>query len=104
MYLEYLTEDTFQSIFPNPASEQVAAPRGTKYMHGVSSARASAMGLIYILDDPPAAQPILPNSHLPKQNWADSGTPKFKANPTQVHDTLYYNLQGDTSGGDPGLG
>ena len=29
------------------------------------------------------AQLLLPNSHQPKQNWADSGTTKIKVNPTQ---------------------
>ena len=32
----------------------------------------------------PAAQPLLPNSYQPKQNWADIGTTKVKVNPTQV--------------------
>ena len=32
----------------------------------------------------PAAQPLLPNSNQPRQNWADSGTPKIQVNPTQV--------------------
>ena len=32
----------------------------------------------------PATQPILPNSHQPKQNRADSGTVKIQVNPTQV--------------------
>ena len=31
-----------------------------------------------------AAQPLLPNSDQPRQNWADSGTPKIRVNPTQV--------------------
>ena len=31
-----------------------------------------------------AAQPLLPNSYQPKQNCADSGTPKIQVNPTQV--------------------
>ena len=31
----------------------------------------------------PAAQPLLPNSNQPRQNWADSGTPKIKVNPTR---------------------
>ena len=30
----------------------------------------------------PTAQPILPNSHLRKQNWDDSGTPNIKVNQT----------------------
>ena len=30
------------------------------------------------------AQPLLPNSYQPRQNWADSGTPKIQVNPTQV--------------------
>ena len=32
----------------------------------------------------PATQPILPYSHLPKQNRADNETAKIKVNPTQV--------------------
>ena len=43
------------------------------------------------LDVPPfclAAQPILPNSHLPKQNWAENGTLKIKVNLTQVSDQM----------------
>ena len=31
----------------------------------------------------PAAQPLLPNSHQPKQIRADSGTLKILVNPTQ---------------------
>ena len=31
----------------------------------------------------PATQPLLPNSHHPKPNRADSGRPKIKFNPTQ---------------------
>ena len=50
------------------------------------------LGLIdFDLDDPsfcPNAQPVLPNSHLPKQNWAGSGMTKFKVNPNHVHDHL----------------
>ena len=40
----------------------------------------------------PAAQPLLPNSHLFKQNGADSGSLKIQDNPTQSTsrwDTLY---------------
>ena len=29
----------------------------------------------------PPAQPLLPNSHQPMQNWADGGTTKIKVNP-----------------------
>ena len=39
-----------------------------------------------------AAQPLLPNSHQPKQNQADCGTIKIQVNPTQSKsrwDTLY---------------
>ena len=32
----------------------------------------------------PAAQQLLPNSHQPRQNRADSGTAKIQVNPTQV--------------------
>ena len=31
----------------------------------------------------PSAQPLLPNSHQPKQNWADSVTLKIQVNPFQ---------------------
>ena len=31
----------------------------------------------------PAAQPLLPNSHQTRQNWADRGTLKFQVNTTQ---------------------
>ena len=31
----------------------------------------------------PLAQPLLPNSNQPRQNWADSGTLKIQVNPTQ---------------------
>ena len=40
----------------------------------------------------PAAQPILPHFHIPRQNWADSGTLTIQFNPTQSTsrwDTLY---------------
>ena len=42
---------------------------------------------LYIRDVPPSypvAQLFLAKSYLPKQNWADSGTPKIKVNPTKV--------------------
>ena len=31
----------------------------------------------------PAAEPLLPNSHQPRQNWADGGTLKIEVNRTQ---------------------
>ena len=34
-----------------------------------------------------AAQLLLPNSHQPRQNWADSGTLKIQVNPTQSTST-----------------
>ena len=40
----------------------------------------------------PSAQPLLPNSHQPRHNLADSGTLKIKVNPTQFSsrcNTLY---------------
>ena len=40
----------------------------------------------------PSTQPLLPNSHQSKQNWADSETLQFKINLTQSTsrwDTLY---------------
>ena len=30
----------------------------------------------------------MPKSHLPKQNWADSGTAKVKVNPTKVRERM----------------
>ena len=53
----------------------------------------------FYLDDAPyclAAQPILPDSCLPKHNWADSGTTKIKANPTQVSDQMSHLVEGQT--------
>ena len=38
----------------------------------------------------PSAQPLLPNSHQPKQNWADSGTLKIQVNPNPVHEQMNY--------------
>ena len=35
-----------------------------------------------------AAQPLLPTSHQPKQNWADDGTTQFIVNPTQVSEQM----------------
>ena len=34
----------------------------------------------------PPAQPLLPNFHQLRQNWADSVTLKIKVNPTEVRD------------------
>ena len=36
----------------------------------------------------PAAQQLLPNSHQPRQNRADSGRVKIKVNPTQVRHVM----------------
>ena len=36
----------------------------------------------------PAAQPVLPISHQPRHNWADSGTLKIKVNPTKVRQEM----------------
>ena len=38
----------------------------------------------------PAAQPLLPISHQPKQNQAEGGTKKIKVNPTQLSDQMDY--------------
>ena len=35
-----------------------------------------------------AAQLLLPNSHQPKQNWADSERTKIQVNPTQVSEQM----------------
>ena len=36
------------------------------------------------------AQPLLPNSHQPRQNWADRGTLKIQVNITQSTRSLVY--------------
>ena len=36
----------------------------------------------------PAAQPLLPISHQPKQNQAEGGTNKIEVNPTQLSDQM----------------
>ena len=41
-----------------------------------------------VLPSRPAAQPFLPNSHQPMQNWADSTTMEIQVSPTQVHDQM----------------
>ena len=38
----------------------------------------------------PAAQPVLPISYQPRQNQAEGGTAKIKANPTQVRQEMCY--------------
>ena len=49
-------------------------------------------GYSIILPSWAAAQPNLPNSHLPKQNWAGSGMINIKANPTQGSDHQTHSL------------
>ena len=55
-------------------------------MHGVPSARRPGLGNFDLGVRPSctAFHPLLPNSHQPRQNRADSGTTKIKVNPTQV--------------------
>ena len=58
---------------------------------GWSISPQSWVGLTWIYDDTlscPAAQPLLPTSHQPKQNQAEGGTAKIKVNPTQVHQEM----------------
>ena len=38
-------------------------------------------------------RPLLPNSHQPKQNWADSRTTKIHVNPTPVSKQMYLPVQ-----------
>ena len=40
-----------------------------------------------------AAQPLLPNSHQPRQNRADSGTLKIQVNPTQILGQMNHPVQ-----------
>ena len=45
------------------------------------------VGMTWICDVPPscpAAQPVLPISHQPRQNQAKGGTAKINVNPTEV--------------------
>ena len=44
----------------------------------------------------PTAQPILPNSHLPKQNGTESGTTKIRDIPTQVREVMVHPVRADT--------
>ena len=39
-----------------------------------------------------AALPLLPNSSLPKQNWANRETPKIKVNLTEVSDHMGHRV------------
>ena len=41
----------------------------------------------------PAAQPLLPISHQPKQNKAEDGTNKIEVNPTQLSDQMDHPVQ-----------
>ena len=45
------------------------------------------VGLTLILVSHHLAQPLLPNFHQPRQDWADSGTLKIQVNPTQSTST-----------------
>ena len=57
----------------------------------------TVVGMTWILSVPPSfplAQPLPPNFHQPRQNWADSGTAKMKVNPNQVQDLTGHPVQG----------
>ena len=41
----------------------------------------------------PATQPLLPNYHHPRKNWADSGTLKIQVNPTHVHKQMGHPVE-----------
>ena len=41
------------------------------------------------------AQPILPNSHVPKQNCADSGASNINVNSTKVSDQMGHHVDVD---------
>ena len=41
------------------------------------------------------AQPFLPKYNLPKQNRADSGTPKIKVNPNKVRELMEHPVPSD---------
>ena len=62
------------------------------YNYRVTRVVANLGWVDFDLDVPPSrpvAQPILPNSHLPKHKWADSGMTKFIVDPTnQSHPVL----------------
>ena len=75
------------SIHPGPAHQTDRQEQST----GRSIWSRTWVGLTMILTVPPpcpAAVPILPVSHLPQQNAADSGTAKNKVNPTPVRDLM----------------
>ena len=62
-----------------------------KHLYRASHVLADWVLLTLIWDVPPScpvAQPLLPNSHQPKQNWADSGTVKIQVNPTQIRQEM----------------
>ena len=49
----------------------------------------------------PAAQPVLPISHQPRQNQAEGGTAKIQVNPTEVRHVSFFcvwQLQNSASG------
>ena len=58
--------------------------------HGLYRASHALVDLGWVEFDfgvPPAAQPLLPESHQPRQNQADSGTLKIQVNKTQSTST-----------------
>ena len=59
-------------------------------VQGVPSARGPGLDLVYFDLGVPPSCPLLPNSHQPKQNWADSGTLKIQVDPPKVLDQMNY--------------
>ena len=85
LYIDVHRETTGRQVprrhgVPREIILQVARSAGERMdsLQGVASAR----GLVP--PSGPVTQPFLPKFHLPKQNWADSGTAKIKSNPTKV--------------------
>ena len=73
------------------STESREQPDVSPCIQGVPSSRAPGLGfLIFWMFD---HVELLPNFHLPKQNWPNSGTPKIKVNPTQVHEEMGYPVR-----------
>ena len=76
---------------PCPCSSR----RSDRYSTGWPISWWTWIGLTLTWDVPPfcpAAQPLLPNSHQPKQNRADSGAVKIQVTPTQVRQEMDHHV------------
>ena len=65
--------------------------KGSKNMYRVSHLVIDLGWVDFDMSFPPfcsAAKPLLPNSHQPRQNWADSGTITIEVNQNHVYDKM----------------